>query len=251
MKTKILVILAIVLLILALDLIFVLPWSLSRLTLLKFTILDLIFTPTILIVFVWGILKAWSQFEKRMDAKLDQFHKNWKSAERGFKGEDLVYAELQKILDPNSYHIFRNLVLKGKKWDIDFVIVGPKGVILLEVKNFQNSKDIYTANHQYIPTSTGGKQENPHDLRKFVGIAAVLLEKYLVENGVDRINVRKVILYVNPESVEISEYGGNQNRVFIIQGVKKLHNYLVSSKDDPHFNSDMSAKLNSILKKLN
>lgn len=250
-KAKILVVLAVVLLILALDLFFVLPWSFSRLNLLKFTILDLIFTPTILIVFVWGILKAWSWLEKRMDEKLDQFHKNWKNAERGFKGEDLVYAELQRILDPNSYHIFRNIVLKGKKWDMDFVIVGPKGIILLEVKNFQESKVSFTASKQFFFSNRISEWiQSRFDLRNLIGRSAFQLEKYFAENNLDGIHVRRVILYIKPDSVHIKEYGGNKNHVYIIQGIDKLSDYIAGITPDKMLDLDVCLKINDILNRL-
>ncbi|MCC6643775.1 NERD domain-containing protein [Candidatus Peregrinibacteria bacterium] len=247
-KAKFLVILALILIILALDLLFVLPWSLSRLFVLKFTIPNLIVTPIILIVFISGILKVWSWCEKRIDAKLNKFHQDWGNAEKGFKGEDLIYAELQKILDPNSYHIFRNLSLKGEKWDMDFVIVGPKGVILLEVKNYQNTKNSYTAKHQfYFSRKISEWIPSRIDLRDFVGNCANQLEKYLFENGVERIHVRRVILYINPDSVEMKDYGGNQNHVYIIQGLNRLQQYLDNVSDDSDMNPNLFNKLINIL----
>lgn len=249
-KTKILAILVLVLLMFALDLFSFLPWSLQRLTLLKFTIIDLIFIPPILGLFIWVLLKVWGWCEKRMDAKIDEYHQAWKNAERGFKGEDLVNVELQKLLNPNEYHIFRNLVLKGRKSDMDFVIVGPKGVVLLEVKNYHDSKDSYTAKHQYYISKAKKSVEKDSDLREFVGWSAGQLEKYLAENDVDRVNVRRVILYVNPDSVEIKEFGGNYNRVYLIKGLNKLGDYLATCKDDIRFTSDLFTKVNSILRKI-
>lgn len=53
----------------------------------------------------------------------------------GIKGEDRVLNELMKL--PDSYSIFRNIHLPQTKWDIDYVVLGPKGLNVIEVKNIK------------------------------------------------------------------------------------------------------------------
>lgn len=204
----------------------------------------------ILIFEIWiaNKISIWSV--KKIDAKMDVYDHDAKIAEKGAIGEDLVHKELLTLLNSQDYQIYQNLILPNLKSDLDFVLVGPKGVILLEVKNYQDSKVIYMSKESFYKSKNNELIKILPDLREIVNWRAGRLERYLAENGVDRINVRKVILYVNPESVEIKEYGDNYNRVFIIQGLKKLQNYLDSSKDDVRFTSDRYTKVNIILAKL-
>ena len=66
---------------------------------------------------------------KRLDKQIEQHR-------RGQEGEDRVAELMLQALDGN-WHLFRNISLPGRnKGDLDFVLVGPPGVWVLEVKNF-------------------------------------------------------------------------------------------------------------------
>lgn len=51
---------------------------------------------------------------------------------RGWKGERHIKTILREL--PDDWSVFEDVVLPGKRGDIDFVIVGPTGVYILEVK---------------------------------------------------------------------------------------------------------------------
>jgi len=52
---------------------------------------------------------------------------------RGLDGEDLIAHELVKL--PNSYCVFRNIHINQRKSDIDFIVIGPKGILTVEAKS--------------------------------------------------------------------------------------------------------------------
>ncbi len=53
---------------------------------------------------------------------------------KGRFGEKDIKKELLQL--PDSYSVFQGVVLDSSKGDIDFVLVGPQGVLSLEVKSF-------------------------------------------------------------------------------------------------------------------
>lgn len=55
----------------------------------------------------------------------------------GIRGEERVLDELMKLSD--NYYIFRNIHLPEVKWDIDYIILGPMGVNVIEVKNIKGT----------------------------------------------------------------------------------------------------------------
>jgi Nuclease-related domain len=52
---------------------------------------------------------------------------------RGMDGEEIIAKELEKL--PESYQIFRNIRINHRKSDIDFIVVGPKGILTVEAKS--------------------------------------------------------------------------------------------------------------------
>lgn len=55
----------------------------------------------------------------------------------GMIGEELALRELLRL--PNEYMIFRGIHLPKYRWDIDFIVVGPTGVHVVEVKNIKGT----------------------------------------------------------------------------------------------------------------
>jgi hypothetical protein len=50
----------------------------------------------------------------------------------GITGEEIVLRELLRL--PDEYMIFRNIHLPHILWDIDFTVIGPSGIYIIEVK---------------------------------------------------------------------------------------------------------------------
>jgi hypothetical protein len=91
-------------------------------------------TLTIPVLVVFAVLLALCVREAyRQGRKSYREYQNYK---KGREGEDKIAEKLQMYLD-GHWTVFRNLVLPGdRKDDLDFVLVGPGGVWVLEVKTY-------------------------------------------------------------------------------------------------------------------
>jgi hypothetical protein len=56
---------------------------------------------------------------------------------RGIKGEALVAERLRSL--PDDYFLLNDVVLPGQPGNIDHVVIGPCGVVVIETKNFSGS----------------------------------------------------------------------------------------------------------------
>lgn len=249
-KTKLWTILCLFLILLELDIWGILSVYLDPKRWSSVTLLGFVLSIPVLILVVWAFYKIAGWIEKKMDAKMDIYVHDWKVAEKGDRGEELAYKELHKLLNSNEYQIYRNLTFPGVTSDFDIVVVGSKGIILFEVKNYEKSKDVYEVESSYYKSTENKLVKKRKDLREIVSWRAGKLEKYLAEKGVDNIKVRKVILYVKSDSVEIKEYGVNKNHVYIVQGLSRLQYYLANARADNHFTLSLCSKVNGVLKKL-
>ena len=71
-------------------------------------------------------------FSDRLNLKGLQFY-------RGDYGEKQVRKTLKKL--PDNFSVFEDVRVGDKKGNIDFIVVGPTGLFLLEVKSFSGSVD--------------------------------------------------------------------------------------------------------------
>lgn len=85
---------------------------------------------------------AFNKIIDRLDKQIDEHR-------RGQEGEEKVIQLILQVLDGN-WRVFRNLNLPGSdKGDLDIVLVGPPGVWVLEVKNFQGKYRNIGGNWEY------------------------------------------------------------------------------------------------------
>jgi hypothetical protein len=87
-----------------------------------FTVPVLIVVAVLLAVIVWQIYN-----ESR------RAYKEYGNYKRGREGEDKVAQQMQAHLD-GQWTVFRNVLLPGRRDDIDFVLVGPAGIFAVETK---------------------------------------------------------------------------------------------------------------------
>lgn len=82
--------------------------------------------------------------EKKIEKKIDSYDLKIENHRQGQKGEDKVINVMREALD-GSCHVFRNLILPEKKFDMDAVLVSPQGIYVFEIKNwtgkYQNEGD--------------------------------------------------------------------------------------------------------------
>ena len=81
---------------------------------------------------------------------LFQKFKIWRS---GAKGEENVAKCLKHLGD--RYHVFHDVMLQGKRGDIDHVVVGSNGVFVIETKN--NNGTISCSGDSWSQWKTGKK----------------------------------------------------------------------------------------------
>jgi hypothetical protein len=165
--------------------------------------------------------------------------------ELGQEGEIGVFSELDKLLG-SEYKLFKNLIFKnrGYQFDIDAVIVGPKGIILFEIKNYAyplvfNGQEIYYQIGNSLvpmPSSWDPRVELIKHFREF--------KKYLFANGFDNISINKAVVFLKKYSARYQDPG-----VYLISGVDDIVNYLETLPTDARFTPEFCEKLNSVLKK--
>ncbi len=119
----------------------------------------------------------------------------------GERGENDVAQSLGTVLD-DRYTLIRNLVLPGEKTDIDGVLVGPFGVLVLEVKNF-NSRDIYECEgDRWFYRKPGQRDRAPMEKSptKQAQSNRDRLRRYLVKHDLRGIPVNALVVISNPKA---------------------------------------------------
>jgi hypothetical protein len=96
----------------------------------QLVVLIVVFAITILCG--WAVASIPDRVTKRLEKRIEEHH-------RGQEGEDNVVQVIVQALDGN-WHLFRNIQIPGRnRGDLDLVLVGPPGVWVLEVKNFNGN----------------------------------------------------------------------------------------------------------------
>jgi len=153
-------------------------------------VIALIFTAAFFIFLAWLVNFIPEQISKSLDKKIEEYR-------LGQEGEDRVVQSIIQTLDGNWY-LFRNVNLPGhSKNDLDLILIGPPGIWVLEVKNFngiyRNVGDRweYFKNKQWRLLSKSPSQQ----ARREAGNLAAFLRA-------DKINtyVNGVVVWANPES---------------------------------------------------
>lgn len=99
-------------------------------------------------------------YKHTIEKKIDNYDLEIAKHKQGQKGEDKVINVMREALD-GSCHVFRNLTLPDKKFDMDAVLVSPQGIYVLEIKNwtgkYQNEGDnwVYQAGKKFKKVKDG------------------------------------------------------------------------------------------------
>lgn len=138
--------------------------------------------PAILaIVIVFGpLLLVTDSFMRKEESLMYKFRS-------GILGEKFIADELRKL--DNSFTVFQDVVLPGKKGNIDFVVVGPTGIFTIEVKNHRGKVGF---------NGTELTLNNRPFERDFLFQAmreATSLHDYLIQNNVKQSFVLPIIVF--------------------------------------------------------
>ncbi len=188
--------------------------------------------------------------DEKFDTIYEKFEepllKNADNAKRGMDGEATVKVWLKELLPENQYTIFSNLVLPDCKSDIDFVVIGPKGLFVFEVKNY-SAQLFFTAEDYAVILKDGTiiKHHPGDDPREQVRWNAGRLERYLDENGIADIKIKKALIFSEQDSMR---FLGSPS-VYLIDNKDSLKHYFESNTNDPRFSVEFCNKITTVLEK--
>lgn len=137
------------------------------------------------------------------------FYKPFKTGEQlGDEGENIVCSLIGDTI-PNQQYVINNLILnnKGKSSQIDHIVINPRGVFVIETKNYSGAIYGYE-NQQYWTQYIGDEQNdiyNPlkqnathvYNVKKIIGDLPIRSLVVFVQNNVENINATNVIPVCN------------------------------------------------------
>lgn len=198
----------------------------------------IIISMTIGMVFMYFLLK----FKQYLDNYFDRAFEKIEISRKGIDGEKKVFSELRRLLGP-EYTIHQNYNVPGYKFDIDFIIVGPGGLIVLEVKN-------YSQVIKFTPTDTWllmqyGKIRQllgKDDPRLQLNYQSDVLKRYLHFAGIKGFAMRKALVFINNTALIDGSSG-----IYIVKGIAELPKYVENIYRDETFTPDFCNKINLVL----
>lgn len=225
-----------------------LGWSLTDLIANKRWLNPQFITVTIALFFgvVVGIIEI--KFLERVADMTDRIYRAMMNALKGDRGEKAVAASLRQILG-EQYRVYPNFKLPEWKFDIDIVIVGPKGIITLEVKNIGGEFEFSGVDTYKITRYHNGninycwlnEWENP---TKEAMRHNAALKEWLAQNGFKDARIGGALLMVGDTKIATLEHPS----IYIITKLDRLKTYLDELPDNPAFTSDFCSKLAFLFK---
>ncbi len=170
--------------------------------------------------------------------RIDNLIKEAKNSKRGFEGEDLVNSWLEDIVGKNNF--LKNVKLPFHIFDFDAVIIGDKGIIVLEVKNL--SEQVYFENDQCYIKKDGRQIFLNKDSRNILNKRVSVLREYFSSHGVGHIAIQKALVYSNGLVTWKGDVG-----VYIIKDKNVLENYLNNLDMDPECTVEIQNKIKKLL----
>ncbi len=118
----------------------------------------------------------------------------------GERGENKVAQSLGTVLD-DRYTLIRNLVLPDEKADIDGVLVGPFGVLVMEIKNYSPEYSYRCEGSDWFWRKPGKPYRRmKKSPTKQVIINGGYLKTYLSQHGIGAISIETVVVIKDPKA---------------------------------------------------
>lgn len=180
-----------------------------------------------------------------LDSVFCGVNKNIGISMAGHEGEQKVFKELSNVLG-DKYTVYPNYVIPGHKFDLDFLIVGPKGLIVVEVKNFSNAT-VFSEDKALSVKELGYKKEviklvGSSDPRNKIDTHCKVLNRYLNYLGFDNIGIKKVLVFAK-DHVTID----GKSKIFIVKKITELGKYFDNLYQDERFTPEFCKELNTKL----
>lgn len=201
---------------------------------------------SMLLGLVIGLLLVWvnkitDRFFKKTDLEINK-------GIDGRDGEEKTYLSLIKILN-NDYKIIPNFKIKNTKFDFDFLVLGPKGLIAVEVKNssynyiFEEDRIVKYKTSRYSRTDTilCGRS----DYRKKLINRCKYLESLINNDELSGVKIRKLLVFVNSD-IEIK----GKPKVFVVKNLNELSSYFNTLQEDARFTKDFCEIINKKIESL-
>ena len=167
----------------------------------------------------------------------------------GARGENLGLVEALNL--PDGYHVFTNVRISYQNYsqETDLIIVGMKGVYIVEVKNHNGHivGDAQDAEWTQYKVGRGGgkyskKMANP--IKQVKG-QVYKLSKFLKEQGIN-VWVEGIVLFTN-EAVHVKVHNSS---VPILHPDKRLAHYILTCKNRQYLNKTLINKVVETLSSL-
>jgi hypothetical protein len=165
------------------------------------------------------------------------------AAKLGIDGEKKINNWLKELLPEENYKIYKDKTIPEHQFDIDFIIVGPKGIIVLEAKNYSDKVCFY--GDEYFQIKDGRKYVMfpDNDPRQQIKKHVYCLRKYFEQGGFYSLKISQSVIF--PETGTVDRYGAVG--VYIIVGQVGLKKYLDSLDNLPEYTPEYCKKINQYL----
>lgn len=167
----------------------------------------------------------------------------------GARGESLGLVEALHL--PNDYHVFTNVKIAYQNYsqETDLIIVGMKGVYIVEVKNHNghivgDGQDSEWTQHK-VGRGGGKYSKKMINPVKQVKGQVYKLSKFLKEQGIN-VWVEGIVLFTN-EAVHVNAHNSS---VPILLPDNRLSHYILTCKNRQYLNKTLIQKVVEILSSL-
>lgn len=188
-------------------------------------------------------------FFEYLDKILDKIGiaKNW------IDWEKLVYEKLKEILNSSEYKIYKNVKIPWyDSFDIDFVILWPKRLIILEVKNHSNQIHFFEDHFETTKRKNQYKREiteiwkKGSDPRKKVTDYWEHFSNHLQNQHFGKLKINKALVYTK----DVATWE-KTNWVYIVSGINDLEEYIKDQTFlDEKITPSVYDKLDKLLSKI-
>lgn len=148
-------------------------WLLRITSTINFIVIAILFAPIFLVI----------------RKELNRWIYSYSSFRKGLKGAGAIWHELHNL--PDTYDVYQHCKLPGRTDDIDFIVVGPTGVFVVEVKShggkIEFNGDQLTKDGEYLEK----------DCLRQVEIQYQGLHDYLLQETSEDIFVHPILVFSN------------------------------------------------------
>lgn len=188
------------------------------------------------------------RIQKWIDGKIDPIYSKFETplleerdaAKLGMEGERVVKEWLANILPKDGWEVLWNLERKNgnyKKFDIDCVVVGPKGVFVFEIKNYSYDY-IFTTEDCAVVSGEKIVKSDSLDPRTQVRLSAERIESELKQNGIE-VRTKRAVVFARPNSIR---YLGKTG-VFLVDNMESLKRFILDTPEEPNITEETRKRI--------